>query len=219
LNRKVVILAFFVFLSLITFQTVSAEDTCVNCHPGPANDFAQSSKAAFLECQDCHGTEHNGPGTSVPNEVTPKTCETCHDEKVNEFSNGKHALGWEAMDAVPTFHQMPEAVTDMGCVPCHSIGYIWEDGSKGRCDTCHTRHTFSAEEASKPEACGTCHTGDHPHYEMWENSKHGMLYAMDSNRAPTCITCHDSHDVITAWGFLGLRPGDQDDPEWYNARQ
>ncbi|MFA9495666.1 MAG: multiheme c-type cytochrome, partial [Candidatus Bathyarchaeota archaeon] len=109
--------------------------------------------------------------------------------------------------------------TEKGCVPCHSIGIIWEDGSKGRCDTCHTRHTFSAEEASKPESCGTCHTGDHPHYEMWENSKHGMLYSMGSERAPTCVTCHDSHEVITAWGFLGLRPGDQDDPEWYKARQ
>ena len=42
---------------------------------------------------------------------------------------------------------------------------------------------------------------------------------MNSDRAPTCITCHDSHEVITAWGFLGLRPGDQDDPEWYKARQ
>ena len=219
LNRKAVFLALLVLLTLITIQTISAEDTCETCHPGPANDFAQSSKVEFLECEDCHGIEHTGPGTSEPTEVTPKICETCHEEKVNEFSNGKHALGWEAMEAVPTYHQMPEAVTEKGCVPCHSIGIIWEDGSKGRCDTCHTRHTFSAEEASKPESCGTCHTGDHPHYEMWENSKHGMLYSMGSERAPTCVTCHDSHEVITAWGFLGLRPGDQDDPEWYKARQ
>ncbi|MFC1802450.1 hypothetical protein ACFL0D_00620 [Thermoproteota archaeon] len=42
---------------------------------------------------------------------------------------------------------------------------------------------------------------------------------MGQDRAPTCVTCHDSHNVITAWGFLGLRPGDQDDPEWYEARQ
>ena len=203
----------------ISVQAVTAEESCETCHQETANDFSQSTKAEFLECTDCHGTEHNGPGTNEPTEVTPKTCATCHEEKVNEFSEGKHALGWEAMQGVPTYNQMPEAVTDKGCVPCHSIGYIWEDESKGRCDTCHTRHTFSAEEASKPEACGTCHAGDHPHYDMWANSKHGMLYTMESDRAPTCITCHDSHNVITAWGFLGLRPGDQDDPEWYNARQ
>ena len=219
MNKKAVFLALIVLLSLVTINTVSAEDTCETCHPGPANDYALSSKSEFLDCADCHGSEHMGPETSDPTTVTPKTCERCHEEKVSEFSEGKHALGWEAMVAVPTYHDMPEAVTEKGCVTCHSIGYIWEDGSQGRCDTCHTRHLFSADEAREPELCGTCHAGDHPHYEMWENSKHGMLYATGSERAPTCVTCHDSHNVITAWGFLGLRPGDQDDPEWYEARQ
>ena len=35
------------------------------------------------------------------------------------------------------------------------------------CDACHTRHTFSAEEARQPQACQTCHMGfDHAQWEM-----------------------------------------------------
>jgi hypothetical protein len=55
---------------------------------------------------------------------------------------------------------------------------------------------------------------------MWAESKHGMIYAMegDSGRAPTCVTCHGSHQVLTAWGFLGLRGGEEEDAEWAEAR-
>ena len=196
------------------------EETCASCHVGAAKDFALSSKSAFMGCTDCHGTEHTGPDTGDPGTVTPLTCQKCHADQVSQFNEGKHYYGWEAMEVMPIYSTMPAAVTDKGCVQCHRIGAIWDDGSRGRCDLCHSRHLFSAEEAKKPEACGTCHTGDHPHYEMWANSKHGMLYAMGGNeeRAPTCVTCHDSHKVLTAWGFLGLREGDQDDPEWTEAR-
>jgi hypothetical protein len=203
-----------------TASKVSArQESCESCHTGPASDFALSSKAAFMSCTDCHGAEHTGPDTGDPGVVTPMTCQKCHADQVSQFNDGKHYYGWEAMEVVPVFGSMPSAVTEKGCVTCHRIGAIWDDGSRGRCDLCHSRHLFSAEEAKKPEACGTCHTGDHPHYEMWANSKHGMLYAMgNTERAPTCVTCHDSHKVITAWGFLGLRPGDEDDPEWAEAR-
>ncbi len=197
-----------------------ADDSCQDCHTGAATDFARSSKSSFLSCVDCHGEEHNGPGTGQPSIPTPLICQQCHEDQVDQFNAGKHSYGWEAMLAVPTYQTMPGAVTDKGCVTCHRIGYLWEDGSRGRCDVCHTRHVFSAAEARQPEACATCHTGDHPHYDMWANSKHGMLYAMegDTGRAPTCVTCHENHKVLTAWGFLGLREGDQDDPEWTEAR-
>ncbi len=198
----------------------AAEESCQDCHTGAAADFARSSKSSLLTCEDCHGDEHYGPDTGAPGIPTPSTCQECHEDQIDQFNEGKHYYGWDAMVAVPTYETMPQAVTDKGCVTCHRIGYEWEDGSRGRCDVCHTRHVFSAAEARKPEACATCHTGDHPHYDMWANSKHGMIYAMegDTGRAPTCVTCHDNHKVLTAWGFLGLREGDQDDPEWTEAR-
>lgn len=211
-----------VALFLVTFTAFSLDNdqSCKNCHQGAAKDFALSSKDEYMSCIDCHGSGHNGPDTGLIADVTPKTCEKCHQEAVSQFNAGKHYLGWEAMEAVPTYSAMPGVVTEKGCVVCHKVGYTWDDGSRGRCDSCHSRHLFSAEEAKKPEACGTCHAGDHPHYDMWQNSKHGMLYAIDSEsgRAPDCTTCHGSHYVMTAWGFLGLREGDEDDPEWNEAR-
>ncbi|MCP3983001.1 MAG: cytochrome C, partial [bacterium] len=84
------------------------------------------------------------------------------------------------------------------------------------CDACHTRHTFFAAEAREPEACATCHMGfDHPQWEMYSTSKHGVRHRLkkdgilpETAAAPTCATCHmdeGNHEVRTAWGFLAVR--------------
>lgn len=220
MKKQLAMLFISVLLVMSGNAAVAVDSTCRTCHTGAAKDFDRGSKAGFMYCTDCHGESHNGPGTGLPVQPTPATCGRCHEREVAAFSAGKHYYGWEAMQSVPTYEKMPAAVNEKGCVVCHQVGYIWEDGSRGRCDSCHTRHVFSAAEARKPEACGTCHTGDHPQYEMWGNSKHGKLYQKegDTGRAPTCITCHDGHQVMTAWGFLGLRSGDHDDEEWLDAR-
>lgn len=216
---RVFVCIFFILASAAAFA-LDDDQSCKSCHQGAARDFALSTKADYLSCLDCHGDSHNGPGTGKVADVTPNTCQKCHQDEVHKFNVGKHYYGWEAMESVPTYSMMPGIVTEKGCVVCHKVGYTWDDGSRGRCDSCHSRHLFSAREAKRPEACGTCHAGDHPHFAMWQNSKHGMLYAIDgeSGRAPDCTTCHGSHEVITAWGFLGLREGDEDDEEWYEAR-
>ncbi|WP_272901963.1 multiheme c-type cytochrome [Candidatus Reidiella endopervernicosa] len=54
------------------------------------------------------------------------------------------------------------------CVQCHSVAT--------KCDSCHTRHLYSAAEARRPEACITCHSGPpHPDDETFA-SAHGQLY-------------------------------------------
>jgi hypothetical protein len=93
------------------------------------------------------------------------------------------------------------------------------------CDACHTRHLFSVEEARQPQACQTCHMGfDHPQWEMYSGSKHGVRFLLKQNRtlpegvaAPTCQTCHmqqGDHAVMTAWGFLAVRLPLPEDKEW-----
>lgn len=91
--------------------------------------------------------------------------------------------------------------------PNTGIGRVNPDGSKGACTACHTRHRFSIEQARQPEACGKCHLGpDHPQKEVYEESKHGILYrafkdelnlgrgswvaGQDYYEAPTCASCH-----------------------------
>ncbi|MEW5817344.1 MAG: multiheme c-type cytochrome, partial [Spirochaetota bacterium] len=142
----------------------------------------------------------------------------------------------------------------LGCIACHGsfviadgqtlkgwpntgVGRINPDGSLGSCTACHTRHAFSKAEARKPETCGQCHLGpDHPQMEIYEESKHGNIYAASGDgwnwdkpvnqwgpediQAPTCATCHMSgfgsvkstHDVGSRL-YWELQPA-KSVPQW-----
>ena len=148
------------------------------------------------------------------------------------------AIAWAAMEAMPTIHFQPMAMTEgmKGCGGCHKIGVktpeqtanLVKSGVRfgsASCGACHTRHPFSVAEAKSPQACRTCHMGfDHPQWEMYSSSKHGvreelkqMKIQSDASVAPTCQTCHmleGTHEVRTAWGFLAVRLPMPDDKEW-----
>ncbi len=171
----------------------------------------------------------------------PETCAQCHENQVTQFKKGKHALAWAPwLKAVPTIHWQPMAMTEgeKGCGGCHKIGdktltevlELRQNGSgtefgAAQCDACHTRHTFSVEEARSPQACETCHMGfDHPQWEMYSASKHGVRNELKQKHllpanaaAPTCQTCHmqeGNHEVRTAWGFLAVRLPLPEDKTW-----
>jgi len=123
-----------------------------------------------------------------------------------------------------------------GCGACHKIGLKTPQEMKdlrqtsagfgvASCDSCHTRHTFSKKEAQQPQACETCHMGfDHPQWEMYSGSKHGVRHELKglgalppTAIAPTCQTCHfqnGDHGVQTAWGFLAVRLPMPEDKQW-----
>ena len=195
------------------------DGACVACHeklnPGLVSQWRASKHAQadkVVGCDTCHGSDHTSDAdVEKAKDATPKTCKKCHFKQVKQFEKGKHALADASAKAIPMFGNQPESVMKMACLGCHSIGKVWEDGSVGKCDSCHTRHLFSSAEARKPEACETCHMGeDHSQYEMWSSSKHGVIHHIEpeSGRAPVCQTCHmgdGDHAVMTGWGFLGLR--------------
>jgi hypothetical protein len=157
---------------------------------------------------------------------------------VEQFKKGKHAVAWAAMNAIPAAHFQPMTLMGgmKGCGGCHKIGLKSEDDIKklkaegggfglASCDACHTRHSFSADEARQPQACQTCHMGfDHPQWEMYSASKHGVRFLLKQNKtlpetvaAPTCQTCHfqdGNHEVRTAWGFLAVRLPMPEDKDW-----
>ena len=192
--------------------------------------------ASGVDCYTCHRAETTDPdamkhyGFTIAVLVTPKDCGKCHEKEVREMTGSHHADAGNILNSLDNYLGEvvggPEAVA-VGCLQCHGakvkvlangnldtdswpntgIGRINPDGSKGSCSACHTRHSFSRAQARQPEACGKCHLGpDHPQMEVYNESKHGILYAAkkeqlnlasaewvvgrDYTAAPTCASCH-----------------------------
>ena len=178
--------------------------------------------------------EHEG--YSVLASPTTARCQNCHQEEVAQFYQSRHSLpayvavwGSKELDANATamYKAIPEGsfapdksrnsiaaiekpeLTRFTCETCHNIGKPAADGSAGQCQKCHLRHTFSLEQARKPETCNARHIGpDHPQWEIYQESPHGIAYATSGTNwhweaapgtlkvtdfpAPTCAICHMS---------------------------
>lgn len=191
--------------------------TCIDCHQA--------------EDSDVDGFEHYG-NTRISIIVTPKDCAECHEQQVNETFGSHHAKGGQILASLDNLLGEvlggPAAV-NAGCRQCHGseveigpdgrptletwpntgIGRINPDGSLGSCTACHGRHAFSVAQARTPDTCGKCHVGpDHPQKEVYEESKHGIIYfaniedmnldhpewvsGVDYVASATCSTCHMS---------------------------
>lgn len=194
---------------------------CVTCHasvtPGVVADWRASRHARPkgrepLYCDTCHGNDH--ARLRLP---TPAICGECHAERHREFLDERrfgfpsHALAMERAVDAKHFVDKPKAEVT-ACVQCHSVAT--------KCDSCHTRHRFSAAEARRPEACITCHSGPpHPDDETYFASAHGRIYLDEGDgwdwsrplfkgnyKAPTCAYCHmtgGNHQVAdkSIWKF------------------
>ena len=226
--------------------------TCIECHGA-----AKSDADAFLH-----------EGAYIATLVTPKDCGRCHEKEALEVQNSYHATAGEILESADAYlaHVAggePAAIT--GCESCHGgkvkinpdspnkldrkswpnsgIGRLNPDGSKGSCNACHTRHSFSKAQARQPEACSKCHLGpDHPQKEVYEESKHGNAYythleemniksdrwvvGEDYFEAPTCATCHMSatatmavtHDVGRRLSWTLRPPVSKHKDDWQTKR-
>ncbi len=200
-------------------------EQCIACHAAVTPGIVKGWQASRhsnpgggrppVYCSDCHGGNHEA--LRMP---TPGLCGGCHSDQHAQFEDEKrygfpsHALAMDrALDA-KHFVDKPKAEVT-ACLQCHSIAT--------KCDSCHTRHRFSAAEARRPEACITCHSGPpHPDDETYFASAHGQLYLAEGRqwdwskplrkgnyKAPTCAYCHMSegkHQVAdkSIWKF-GIR--------------
>jgi len=238
-TKRIIIILVWVIICVSAYA-----QECVECHkevtPNIVGDWQLSKHSQNeINCSICHGDAHKDPYDVAKVQIpTPDTCANCHDERVEQFKAGKHAAAWAAMKAMPTAHWQPMAMMEgmKGCGGCHKIGLKTEEEitelkkngagfGVASCDACHTRHTFSVLEAKQPQACQTCHMGfDHPQWEMYSGSKHGVRFLLKQNKilpeivaAPTCQTCHmqeGNHAVLTGWGFLAVRLPMPEDKQW-----
>ncbi|MCF6277404.1 MAG: cytochrome c3 family protein [Anaerolineales bacterium] len=193
---------------------------------------------AGVGCYECHKAENddvdsmNHNGFSIAIIVSPRDCGQCHPKETAEQEASHHAKAGDILNSKDGILGQTiggEPAVAVGCRQCHGslvkvnadgsldtdtwpntgIGRVNPDGSKGTCSACHARHRFSKEQARRPETCGKCHLGpDHPQKEVYEESKHGILYrafeddlnmdkpkwivGQDYYDAPTCATCHMS---------------------------
>ena len=220
----------------------AAEVTCSDCHEVDA-DYPGA-------------IEHEG--SHVLNQPTTAMCETCHEAEVAQYNRSRHGLpsyvayaGQEVLtsEQLAIYQAIPEggyndekirarnslhaiegpAITKFACESCHDVGKPAADGSVGECQKCHLRHEFSLEQARKPETCNACHIGpDHPQWEIYQESPHGIAYAVDGDNwhweaepgtlntvdfpAPTCATCH-----MSGFGATGTTHDVGDRLTWYLA--
>lgn len=198
--------------------------------------LASGEKLKEVGCIDCHGgigkeKIRHDRDLRMPDRAV---CGTCHVRQFAEAESEKeqtwpqkqwpkghpsHAVDWKANVETAIWAAMAEREIAQGCDMCHY--------QQNKCDGCHTRHTFSAAEARRPEACATCHNGvDHNEYENYLLSKHGTIYLSQKERwnfeaplkdaltkggytAPTCQFCHFeyqgtfSHNLVrkVRWAF------------------
>jgi len=220
---------------LLIVTTNTPADDCIDCHtkvtPGQVQDWLSGAMAeSGMTCDMCHGDEHETAEDYLKAEIPDEhVCAECHEDQFDQFTSGKHNLGWATLNALPATHLAPDELMEggRGCGGCHNMGVkteaerakLEEMGyryQKNSCDECHTRHTFSKQEAQNPHACEMCHMGyDHPQWEMWSSAKHGTRYQAkkvgdmpEGAVAPTCQKCHlpnGTHSNHTAWGFFGVR--------------
>jgi hydroxylamine dehydrogenase len=209
-------------------MAVTGGVTCADCH-SVAADYP-GAQAHF--------------GTSILISPTPAKCQACHVPETQQFMQSRHSLpsyvavnGATRLTAtqMAMYQAIPEGqfdpnksehplaalegpdITAFACDTCHNIGEPHADNSVGECQSCHLTHTFSLEQARKPETCNACHIGpDHPQNEIYAESAHGIAYATSGQNwnwdaatptvsdipAPTCATCHI--------GALGTVPGTHD---------
>jgi len=193
-------------------------------------------------------------GVQILPSPTTAMCERCHGAEVRQFYQSRHSLpayvayaGTGGLDdaLMALYESVPEggfspdkmrnalhalegpAITRFACESCHNIGKPAQDGSVGDCTKCHLRHTFSLEQARKPETCNACHIGpDHPQWEIYQESAHGIAYATDGHNwnweaepgtldvtdfpAATCAICH-----MSGFGATGTTHDVGDRLTWY----
>ena len=187
-------------------KSILSPNDCAKCHEPEAKEMAESHHATAGEIMasldNMLAEVVGGMPTNKGNMASG--CWQCHGSVVSlkRDKNGKQ------MRSKTDAPQM-----DYNTWPNSGIGRINPDGSKGVCNACHSKHSFSASRARQPENCGKCHLGpDHPQKEIYEESKHGIAYYSadkgsspngmnitkdglwvlgdDYHTAPVCSTCH-----------------------------
>jgi cytochrome b subunit of formate dehydrogenase len=180
----------------------------------------ERSVHSIFQCTDCHmGFDPFEIPHADP--IEKADCQMCHDtpdlEKSVHFtalqagrSNAPQCYDCHTThDVRPAFEQRNNAAS---CMSCHATGDViafqrsaharkQADGSlQASCVDCHGGHDIfrvSSPEShvakgNVQETCGQCHGTIR---EIEETSIHGQYFLAGHEAAPSCVDCHNSHNV------------------------
>jgi cytochrome b subunit of formate dehydrogenase len=185
-------------------------------------DSLKGSPHEGMTCTDCHA-DLKGV-TDFPH-GTPKAvnCGTCHSAELKTFMEGffkkLNDMGFRGIPACTdchgVHHMAKKADTRRVCGLCHQAelkalkaSIHGEQGTGGKdsrplvCTSCHEPH-FKTRRGTVPESewrmslvkgCMKCHSSEADNYL---NSKHYQTLAAGDTLAPTCLTCHGDHDILS----------------------
>jgi len=188
---------------------------CIDCHIGVGKDHGQHNNDLKMPdaaaCGQCHLQQFAERESERDTFTWPQ----------GQWDPGhpSHALSYKANVENAIWAAMEQREVAEGCTFCHT--------PQTTCNSCHTRHEFSAIEARKPQACAQCHNGvDHNEFENFMLSKHGTVYQTRGDswnwnvrladaiekggmNAPTCQFCHMeyqgqfTHNMVrkSRWAF------------------
>jgi len=188
------------YVDLDTFDnSIHGDLQCVECHSDLEDtDFPHEEDVSTVECMDCHGDVDDeltaGPHGKWPEEkgAPSAACVTCHGKhNILEPDNAKSPVNPRNVNGLcKRCHEEENKVYD------HSIHAVTQgDRPNAACTDCHQGHSMTRPETEKLElqVCGKCHKKE---VEQQSRSVHARAALKGDPLAPSCITCHNNHDIL-----------------------
>lgn len=212
------------FLVLMNSGLIKAKgsDDCLVCHDDKDLTMEKNGKKISLyingkvygksihgsfDCKDCH--EGYNP-EAMPHNPSKKeiNCLSCHDNVKssadNVHKNQKCSACHNPHDTKPVKKSSAKDQTKINsenCLGCHKNknvqSYLKSAHSKKNvgCEGCH-KGGHEVKKINKNDAtqiCGRCHGN---HQKEFNNSIHQTVLKEGNAKAPNCVDCHGSHNII-----------------------
>jgi hypothetical protein len=171
---------FFLFMGLQLSEAGVTDPECIQCHA--STTIAKTVHENFA-CVDCHSDIQE-----LPHEETALVeCQTCHEEAQEKYGKGRHG-----------------------------VASAKDDFDAPLCSDCHGTHDIRAANDEKStvyprnqiETCAVCHADPKvakrhtftikAPVEAYKNSVHFKALTEGGKKAPSCASCHGTHEVRRA---------------------
>lgn len=224
-NRKIFFvatsLAFICILIAVLVATniikAKGNDDCLTCHDDKdltmdkngkkvsiyvnGNQF-KTSMHKGIECTDCH-QDYNAE--VLPHNPKKKDidCKLCHDNVKSGADNVHNNVKcYDCHSGHNVISAKEFAKNESGnCMSCHKNKNVQKfkgsihDKNNLKCNACHQggHNVKKIERSEVVNLCGKCHSKD---MQAYGNSIHQIVLKKGTGKAPTCIDCHGSHEIL-----------------------